>query len=204
MPKRENSMTATDRDEKGPVAVDKENPVSEAADFPDDREEGYEERQPAAGPVPAVEERRGFFDVYKSGQGFHTRIGTGMASAAIVGWFVYFLDQKLTTISNDPNTVKIWQVGISVAIIVAFGLFGYWLLALNRTVCDFLIQTESEMKKVSWTTRKDIIGSTKVVVFVMLALGVILFIADFAFMLFFNKINVLQGADMLQTLRQMF
>jgi preprotein translocase SecE subunit len=75
---------------------------------------------------------------------------------------------------------------------------------LNRKVCDFLIHTESEMKKVSWTSRKDIIGSTKVVVFVMVALAILLFIVDVFFMFFFNAIGVLRGASFLDTLKEMF
>lgn len=204
MSKSDSGTTAPARYGAGSAAVNKENPVSEAADFTEDREQTYEDRQPAAGVAPAAEERRGFFDVYKSGQGFYTRVWTGMVSGGIVGWFIYFLAQKLTTVSTDPTTVKLWQVGTSVTVIVIFGLLGYWLLALNRKVCDFLIATESEMKKVSWTSRKDIIGSTKVVVFVMLSLGIILFVVDVAFMLFFNSIGVLKGANVLQTLREMF
>ena len=35
------------------------------------------------------------------------------------------------------------------------------------TNVDFLIATDSEMKKVNWTSRKELIGSTKVVIIFM-------------------------------------
>jgi preprotein translocase subunit SecE len=188
--------------------TEKENDVSEAAEGAGGRDRYYDEDRDSGAPSgqapAAAEPRRGFFDIYKPGQGYHTRIGTGLASGALVCWFAYFLYEKMTTVSLDPTVTRLWQVGTSVSVIVVFGLLGYYLLALNRRVCDFLIQTESEMKKVSWTTRKDIIGSTKVVVFVMLAMGLLLFVVDMGFILFFNSIKVLKGAGLLDTVRQLF
>jgi preprotein translocase SecE subunit len=49
------------------------------------------------------------------------------------------------------------------------------------------------MKKVSWSTRKEVIRSTKVVIFSVIVLGIFLFLADIMFMLFFSSINVLKG-----------
>lgn len=185
------------------TVAEKENRVSDITHDREDQEPSYEEREAAGVQAPA-EPRRGFFDIYKSSQGYHTRVGSGMTMGALVVWFAWFLQEKLQTVFTDPTTAKLWLYGIFVSIIVGFGLLGYWLLALNRKVCDFLIATESEMKKVSWTTRKDIIGSTKVVVFVMVALAIILFLVDLLFMFFFNSIGILRGASFLDTLKEMF
>ena len=38
---------------------------------------------------------------------------------------------------------------------------------------DFLIATDSEMKKVNWTSRKELIGSTKVVILFMFLIAVL-------------------------------
>jgi preprotein translocase SecE subunit len=43
---------------------------------------------------------------------------------------------------------------------------------------DFLIATDSEMKKVNWTSRKELIGSTKVVIFFMVIIASVLFVID--------------------------
>ena len=185
--------------------AEKENRVSEAVDGSSGRDRSYDEdRRRGAPPAVAAESRRGFFDIYKLGQGYHTRVGTALTMGALVCWFAYFLYEKLATVGSNPATTRLWQVGVAVGVIVVFGLLGYYLLALNRRTCDFLIATQGEMKKVSWTTRKDIIGSTKVVVFVMLALGVLLFVVDMFFILFFNSIGVLKGTGILETFRQLF
>ncbi|MBN2563263.1 MAG: preprotein translocase subunit SecE [Phycisphaerae bacterium] len=180
--------------------------MSDAVEGAGGRDRPFEDRGPArSGQQPAGREaKRGFFDIYKSGQGSHTRLGTAMSTLALVCWLAYFLYQKLELVSENPSTAKLLQVGVSVAVIAVFGLLGYWLLALNRTVCDFLIATEGEMKKVSWTTRKDIIGSTKVVVFVVIALAILLFVVDLFFITFFNSIGVLKGAGILEALRELF
>ena len=84
-------------------------------------------------------------------------------------------------------------------------MFGYWALALNHRICDFLIATEGEMKKVNWSTRKDIIGSTKVVVFVVIFMSVLLFVVDMFFMSFFSAIGILRtGSGMIEALRSLF
>ncbi len=153
---------------------------------------------------PGREPRRSFFEVYKPGQGFNTRVWSGVSAGAMVVWFAFFLYEKLGTVATDPKMVRLWQVGVWVTVLLVFGLLGYWLLALNRKVCDFLIATEGEMKKVNWSTRKDIIGSTKVVVIMVLFMGSLLFAVDLFFMTFFNSIGVLKGAGFLETIREMF
>jgi len=48
------------------------------------------------------------------------------------------------------------------------------------------------MKKVSWSTKKEIIASTKVVIFVVVLMGLLLAGIDLIFMWFFRSIGVLQ------------
>ncbi len=150
----------------------------------------------SGGFAPAIAERRGFFDMYKPGQGYNTRIWSGVSVGILVCWFAYFLYEKLDLVGSTASA-KYIQVGIPVAIIIGLGLLTYWALALNRRICDFLIATEGEMKKVNWTNRKEIIGSTKVVVFVVVAMAILLFVVDILFMQFFNYIGVLKGAGIL-------
>ncbi|MCZ6683440.1 MAG: preprotein translocase subunit SecE [Planctomycetota bacterium] len=141
----------------------------------------------------------GFFDVYKSGQGYHTRVGTGFVSGALVCWGAYALYEKLYMLDHR------WlQVFIPVGVIIAIGLFGYWILALNRKVCDFLIATEGEMKKVNWTSRAEIIGSTKVVIFMVVSMSSMLFIVDLFFMTIFGWAGVLKGTTVVDVLRESF
>lgn len=177
----------------GSAVADEEYPVSDLTGEAGDRDELRREST-SARPQQAVpaEPGRGFFEIYKPGQGYHTRVGSAMGGGALLCWFAYFVWDKLSVLETSPTT-KIIQAAVPVAILAVFGVLGYWLLALNRRICDFLIATEGEMKKVNWTSRKDILGSTKVVIAVMLFLCVLLFVVDVGFMLFFNSIGVLKG-----------
>jgi len=189
---RQDRINADSRDgaKRRSAIAEEEYPVSDMDS--DDNAREPEERSPSDyGTSVAAEPRRGFFDIYKPGQGHRTRVWSGISFGALACWFAYFVYAKLVVMQAGQAT-KLIRVGILVGIILVFGLLGYWLLALNRKVCDFLIQTEGEMKKVNWTTRKDIIGSTKVVIFVMIALTVMLFGVDLFFTQFFRWIGVLR------------
>ena len=70
----------------------------------------------------------------------------------------------------------------------------YGLIYRRRGSSDFLIATEGEMKKVSWSSRKEIIGATKVVIAFTLILAFLLGAVDFLFMTFFRWIGVLKVA----------
>lgn len=144
--------------------------------------------------------RKGFFDLYKPGQGYNTRAWSAVGYGALVAWFAYFMYDKFSVVGTGSNTLLI-QVLAAVGTIAVFGLLGYWVLGLNKKVGDFLIATEGEMKKVNWTSRKDIIGSTKVVIFVVLSMAVLLFVVDLFFMAFFNAVGVLKGGSFLDAFK---
>ena len=53
-----------------------------------------------------------------------------------------------------------------------------WYLMNKPKNADFLIATDSEMKKVNWTSRKELIGSTKIVIIFMFMIAMFLFAVD--------------------------
>lgn len=142
--------------------------------------------------VPRTSQRQSLFQVYKKGQGYYTRVGTAVGSGILLAGLFDFIWENL---DFDPNWAPaLWlKVGIPLAITLAIALFLFWVIGVNRKSCDFMIATDGEMKKVNWTTRKEIIAATKVVILVTLLTAVILFIVDFAFMKFFQTIGVLHG-----------
>ena len=83
--------------------------------------------------------------------------------------------KPLRLLAGVPLVVRVWQrvVALDVA---------------NRC----LIATDSEMKKVNWTSKKELIGSTKVVIFFMLLIMLLLFAFDTIFGYFFQFIRVLK------------
>ena len=139
----------------------------------------------------------GFFTIYKKGQGKWTRLGTVFAAAALgllTGYSIYqyALPYLPATDSAHPNALprELLFVGV-VLFLAAFGLVTYWLTNRAGNV-DFLIATDSEMKKVNWTTKGELFGSTRVVVLFLVVIALFLFAVDLAFQWFFHAIRVLQ------------
>jgi preprotein translocase subunit SecE len=160
--------------------------------------------QPPSGPQP--DSRRGFFTIYKPGQGYWTRLGTGIATGLIILLTIQFLWQNLrpaieqwltpagaTTEQGIAAAVKARNVTLGVCIGTAAVLGGLaWWLMNKPTNADFLIATDSEMKKVNWTSKKDLIGSTKVVIAFMFLIAFFLFVVDVVFGYIFYFIDVLK------------
>ena len=68
----------------------------------------------------------------------------------------------------------------------------YWLVGVRERSAEFLIATDGEMKKVNWSTRKDVVASTWVVILWSVLLAGGLFLVDTLFSVFFKLIGVLQ------------
>lgn len=83
------------------------------------------------------------------------------------------------------------QGSAAIAVILGGFILTYWLTAMNRKFVEFLIATDMEMKKVNWSTRKDIIKSTMVVVFACVLIAGSLFAVDFTFQQLFRAMGVL-------------
>ncbi|MBK8267733.1 MAG: preprotein translocase subunit SecE [Planctomycetes bacterium] len=194
MAEQENKGSGVDTNGKSSVALEeRKKPVS---DFATSRG-GNEASKPRE--IESKSSGGGFFDIYKPTQGSTIRVWTGIAYGALVCWFAYFIYDKLQPMFNGSMRTIV-PVSVAAVIIAGFGLLGYWALGLNRRASDFLIATEGEMKKVNWTSRKEIIGSTKVVVFVVVSMSILLFVVDILFMLFFSWIGVLKAEGLWESL----
>jgi preprotein translocase SecE subunit len=105
-------------------------------------------------------------------------------------------ESKIAAVSSVvaiPSFDKIYIQAVGVGILMlAATLFGFWFIGTKPSSSEFLIATDGEMKKVNWSSRKDIIGSTQVVVMWCVLLAAGLFLVDTLFAKFFNLINVLQ------------
>lgn len=103
----------------------------------------------------------------------------------------------VATVVGQPRGKPVFELlyiqAGGVAVLVLLGAIAvYWFVGARATTVDFLIATDGEMKKVNWSTRKDIIGSTKVVIIWCVLLVAGLFLVDLAFSTFFRLIGVLQ------------
>ena len=116
-----------------------------------------------------------FFEIYKKGQGRYARIITFVSGLALGMGGAVVLSDKLAAYAQP-----IVQYGVPSLLVAALGVLLFWMV--NRPAsADFLIATEGEMKKVSWSSRKEIVGSTKVVIVATFMLATILAAVDAGF-----------------------
>ncbi len=123
--------------------------------------------------------------IYRKTQGRWTRLGTvvGIGVLIVIGaWYTW---------SELPSGLRLFRAIIPLIIMLA------WFYVLLRVVnskrpADFMIATEGEMKKVSWSSKKEIIGSTKVVIVTLLIMGRVLFFVDLFFMRLMKFLGVQQ------------
>src|SRR6185437_13313764 len=123
----------------------------------------------------------GYFTIYKKGQGYWTRMGT-LAGALLIGAFTaYNLYAHVPTFlpAKHETGVKIAAVVVAV-FVVAYAVL-CWVLLNKPGNADFPTATDSEMKKVNWTSRKELIGSTKIVIIFMFLVAFFLFAVDTEF-----------------------
>ncbi|MEP0843041.1 MAG: preprotein translocase subunit SecE [Phycisphaerae bacterium] len=160
---------------------------------PDDRPEAGEPR-PVVHARPTARGRGGGLRFYKPGQGYYTRMFTAVGASLLVLWGAAALFGQLSSLMSTASPYRYpVSYGVTVAFVLGLGGVIYWLVGLSRRPNDFFIATEGEMKKVSWSSRKDVVRSTKVVIASVVMLAALLFLADLFFMFFFSKIGVLKA-----------
>jgi preprotein translocase SecE subunit len=89
----------------------------------------------------------------------------------------------------DPLYV---QGGLAALVLLVGAALVFWIVGSKPTSCEFLIATDGEMKKVNWSTRREILGSTWVVIAASFLVAAALYVIDQAFSWFFVSIDVLQ------------
>lgn len=144
---------------------------------------------------PAREEGRlggGGLRIYKPGQGYYTRLGTTIGAGILIVAGSIFLFNQLDLDPQSKYALPV-KYGVSVGFLIGMSILLYWIVGLHPRANDFFIATEGEMKKVNWASRKEVVRSTKVVIFLTVVLGVILFLADLVFIMFFSSIKVLHA-----------
>jgi preprotein translocase SecE subunit len=132
--------------------------------------------------------------IYKNGQGYWTRMVSAAAFGLLLAYGTFWIWSK----AGAGASMGQKYVAGAIALVFLGGLGGlaFWLLGRNPRSVDFLVATEAEMKKVNWSTRREVMGSTGVVITTMLAIAVFCFVCDRAFALGFMQIGVLDGSVM--------
>ncbi|MHC4507369.1 MAG: preprotein translocase subunit SecE [Planctomycetota bacterium] len=127
------------------------------------------------------------FDIYKRGQGKYTRLCTAFAVAVIVGLGCLRLYAKLEAASwGLSNKATLWiATMVPAGFFVVLALVIFWIVN-KSAVADFMISAEGEMKKVSWSSRQEIMVSTSIVIVVVAIMAVLLGTTDLGFSTLFG------------------
>ena len=121
------------------------------------------------------------FNIYKRGQGKYTRLCSAFGVAIVAGLGCLQLYKKL-----QAAEIGLWvETMVPAGLFVALGLL-IFVLVNKPAIADFMVTAEGEMKKVSWSSRKEIAVSTFIVIVVVVLMAGLLGVTDLGFQLFFT------------------
>jgi preprotein translocase subunit SecE len=121
-----------------------------------------------------------FLVIYKRGQGKYTRLSSAFGAAIIAALGCLQLYKKL-----EATDLGLWVVTmVPTVLFVGLAILIFWVIN-KASAADFLIAAEGEMKKVSWSSKKEIMVSTIVVIAVVVIMSCLLGSTDLAFARFF-------------------
>jgi len=126
-------------------------------------------------------------DVFKPTQGKHARLFTALGLGLIVAAGLYQLYELYLKDQYPPLT----RLSIPVALGAAFA-WVIWRIVQYPPFADFLVATEAEMNKVSWTSREDLYRATVVVLATVFFLALYLFVVDYVWSALLQLFNVLK------------
>lgn len=130
--------------------------------------------------------------IYKAGQGYWVRLMSAYGLGAIVALGLVWLwkeMQGVTLFGFEPTYVR---VVIMLTTALVFAWFGWMLIGTRRKSVEFLIATEGEMRKVNWSSRREIELSTRAVIGLTILIAVYCWTFDVAFASIFRWMTVLR------------
>ena len=129
--------------------------------------------------------------IYKKGQGYYTRLCTSIAYGLLVAMGAWWIWQQFVGVDFGFPPIYA-SASAAVIVIGVFGVLGFWLVGRRARTVDFLVATEGEMKKVNWSTRREVVGSTIIVLILSFIIAILCAVFDLLFAWFFTIIDVLE------------
>jgi preprotein translocase subunit SecE len=124
-------------------------------------------------------------DLFKPMQGWYARVYTALGLgliAAAGAWRVFEASLEYSTL---------WHFGLSASFALVLGWVIFRIVHFPP-FAEFLIATEAEMNKVSWTSKDDLFRATTVVLSTVVLMAVFLFLVDTLWTFVLRLIGVLQ------------
>jgi preprotein translocase SecE subunit len=132
--------------------------------------------------------------IYKKGQGYWTRMMSAIAAGLLIFMGASWLWKTMNGVRIGSVETVYVQAGGAVIFIGVLSIVCYYLIGVHRRVVDFLIATEGEMKKVNWSTRREIMGSTWVVIALTFVIATAIAFLDMVYSMIFQALKVLESA----------
>lgn len=123
--------------------------------------------------------------LYKPMQGWYARLYTALGLGLIAAGAVWQANEA----ALDYGVA--WRLGAPGLLLAALA-WGIFRIVHYPPFAEFLIATEAEMNKVSWTTKDSLYRSTLVVLSTVLVLAVYLFVIDWFWLFLLRMVGVLQ------------
>ena len=124
-------------------------------------------------------------DLFKPMQGWYARVYTAIGLGVVVAAGAWRISES--TLEYSP----LWRFGLPAAFAVVLGWVVFRIVHFPP-FAEFLIATEAEMNKVSWTSKDDLIRATTVVLTTVVLMAVFLFLVDTLWTFILRLIGVLQ------------
>ena len=131
--------------------------------------------------------------IYKAGQGYWVRLMSAYAMGALVALGLVWLWKEfdgVTMFGLEPTYVRVAFMLIAA---LFFGFFGWYLLGVHRGTVEFLVATEGEMRKVNWSSRREVEAATRVVILLTIFTAVYCWAFDIVFASTFRWMSVLRA-----------
>ncbi|MBX3388233.1 MAG: preprotein translocase subunit SecE [Phycisphaeraceae bacterium] len=84
------------------------------------------------------------------------------------------------------------QAGGAGLFLIGGAILIFWIVGLKHRTVDFLIATDAEMKKVNWSTRREITMQTQVVIVAFFLIAALIFAIDYVFQGIFRLLHVIR------------
>jgi len=124
------------------------------------------------------------FEIYKRGQGTRARAVAAIALGALAVFGCYSLQDFIGGYTEAKLTLGFMDLSVSVLVSAVAFLVAGMLVALicnHKRLVDYLISSETELRKVSWPTRADLKQQTLIVIATIVIFSALLFVADLVF-----------------------
>ncbi len=137
------------------------------------------------------------FEIYKRGQGKTSRY-LAAGSVGVLSLFGCYSLYNYLNVRGSLQKLILFvvpgvELDVNLPFLVSFGFFAGLMILLyallnKPKIGDFLIETELEMKRVSWPVRSELIGSSTIVIITVVILAVIVMVFDLAVQAFMRLI----------------